>query len=217
MKKLFIGMILVSLFLTNCTKNLEFSCDPLVNQWVVDNNLKYANISRPEFSQFSFEQQIGLYRSFKGKQKIKLWNEKLNYLLTTQNLSEDEKAYLLKLFSFVKPFHFDDPKGKIEFKKFASEWEKDVRSKLGWGDKKVFLYTNILLTIEEFETGLKKRELEKAKSVSNLKSPASVKPPDCGCYYSISCGYAQVCVDGSCNKTDGCGILGTSNCTGLCK
>lgn len=74
MKKVFISILLVSLFLTNCSKEeLEYSCDPNVNEWVVGNKLKCANVSRSELAQFTLRQQVGLYRSFKGEQKIKLW------------------------------------------------------------------------------------------------------------------------------------------------
>lgn len=44
------------------------------------------------------------------------------------------------------------------------------------------------------------------------------KSPQCECIYSIYCSIAErkVCVTGGCTKKYGCGLVGTSNCTGLC-
>jgi len=216
MKKVFFSILLASLFLANCSKeDLEYSCDPKVNQWVVDNKLKYANISRPEFVQFNMREQIALYRSFTGKQKMKLWNEKINYLLTTQNLPDAEKESLLKLFKFAQPSHFDDAQGRVEFNTFASQWEKDVRSQFGWDDRKIFLYTHTLMKIDEFNEKVAQMAASaKTKSGSKLKS-AAAETGDCECYYSIYC-MTSSCVDGNCTQVSGCGIFGNSNCTGSC-
>ena len=42
---------------------------------------------------------------------------------------------------------------------------------------------------------------------------------NCTCYYSISCylGQLNVCIDGECNRVTGCGLLGSSNCSGTCQ
>ena len=41
---------------------------------------------------------------------------------------------------------------------------------------------------------------------------------NCTCYYSISCYLDNytVCIDGECNRVTGCGLLGSSNCSGTC-
>jgi len=216
-QKRFLIAAIFALFFASCQKeeNLQYSCNPDVNQWVIENKSEYANISRVDFSQLDINNQLGLYRSFESNQKIKLWKEKLEYLTTSVKLTKTEKKYLLELYNFIKPEHFDNIESKQEFHDYAAKWEKEARATLNWGDKEIFLYTHTLMTESEFNIAIERRA-NKQKNDHEI-SEIDTKP-DCECYYSIYCG-----LDGYCDEKiecvsgkGGCGIFGNSNCTGMC-
>lgn len=60
-------------------EELMYSCDPEVNNWVLENKDKYANISRDELARFNRDEQLGLFRSFSPDQKMYLYKEKYSF------------------------------------------------------------------------------------------------------------------------------------------
>lgn len=51
---------------------------------------------------------------------------------------------------------------------------------------------------------------------SSKNSPIAAASVACGCRYDIGCGFGNIC-GGSCSSTSsGCGLFGTSSCTGAC-
>lgn len=208
----FFLLFLFSLFFVGCSKDeLTYSCDSEVDRWVKENKEMYSNISRDSLNFFSLKKQLGLYRSFSSKQKIKLWTAKVEVLLSDNKFSDREKEHFLKLIEYVKPSHFETESGRDEFLIFAEEWEKYGRTYFGWKDEDLFYSTHILLTKKEF---LERKSIDLKTKEFELPS---LEAKDCECLYSIYCSGTQTCSKGSCTISDGgCGILGTSNCKGYC-
>jgi hypothetical protein len=179
---------------------------------VKGNKETYANVSRSELAELSHEKQAGLFVSFSPEQKIKIYQEKYQYLMELNTLSKSEKEYLTKLFQQAKPEIYSSEKEKIKFEKFADEWTHQVQDLFGWYDIDVFRYTHTWLTIDEFN-----KWFEIKKASSKLKSMQA--EVDCDCRYDIGCiwGLRETCVHGNCIPVGNCGILGTADCTGVCQ
>ncbi|MFW5762108.1 MAG: bacteriocin fulvocin C-related protein [Cyclobacteriaceae bacterium] len=214
-KKLMLYIGVLCLIVHSCQKNeLLYSCDPDVNQWILENKMMLAEIDRNTFAQVPMKKQIPLFRTFSPEQKVKLWNEKINLLIKFEYLSNDEKTHLLKLNNFLKPYHYSNQNGRDEFNLFADEWEKYARESLMWGDYELYIYSHTLLTEEEIYTLISSSEVGN-RSVS----PPGHPRPDCECLYDIYCAFGlQLCDKKSgCTTTyGGCGITGNSDCTGYC-
>ena len=209
----FFLLFLLSFFFLGCSKDeLTYSCDSEIDRWVKANKQVYSNISRDSLKFLSFKKQLGLYRSFSSKHKIKLWTAKIEVLLSDDKFSDREKEHFLKLIEYVKPVHFESESGRIEFSIFAEEWERYGRTYFGWKDEDLFYSTHILLTKKEF---LDRKNIDLTSKEMSL--PGLDTGKDCECLYSIYCSGSQTCSKGNCKISDGgCGILGTSNCKGYC-
>ncbi len=159
------------------------------------------------------EKQRALMRGFSGEHKVQLWNEKFRSLLTEVNLTDNEKSHLQKLFVFLSPEHYDTQSDFAELQAFVQEWSKEAEENLGWGEKEFFLYASTLFTIAEFN--------EYVISARQKYMERDDDQSECECLYSWYCTVAHsgaVCsTTTDCNVTEGCGILGTSNCRGICK
>ncbi|MBI2730452.1 MAG: bacteriocin fulvocin C-related protein [Sphingobacteriales bacterium] len=52
---------------------------------------------------------------------------------------------------------------------------------------------------------------------SSKNSPIAAASVACSCRYDIGCGFGNLCNSGGCPTTNGgCGLFGTSSCTGTC-
>ncbi len=148
-------------------------------------------------------------RGFTGDHKVNLWNEKFRTLLAEEALTDKEKNHLRKLFSFIKPEHYDTKSGFAELKSFVEKWKNEAETNLAWGEKEFFLYTSILFTVPEFN-----------EYIVSERQKYMQDDSDCECIYSIYCEFRNhtTCDETSgCHTSDGCGIVGTSNCTGRCE
>jgi len=210
-------LLAVLVFCMACSKELEYSCDPKINEWVAQNKDAYAEISRTQLATFDIEKQQGLFRSFAPKQRSRIFHEKYDYLMGLDDLSAQEKEQLAKLYQLVTPEIYTTEINKKAFNEFAAVWVEETKQLLGWGDTEIFLYTHTWLTLEEV-----KKRIETLKTSTKFRTdddPPHGDVPNCMCYYSVYCIFSAKgfeCVDGNCNVVDGCGVVGTSNCTGLC-
>jgi hypothetical protein len=197
-------------FLEGCQKDdLLYSCDPETNDWVIENKTVYANISRAEIATFSFDKQLGLFRSFAPEQRVRLYQEKYEYLMKLEYLSNPEKEQLSKLYALISPDIYTSKENSQKFNEFADKWVEESIMLFGWTSKDIFLYTHTWLTIEETEVMM--------NSLPRLKS--TEVEPTCNCHYTIACSFGLwSCVTGRCKiKDGGCGIFGSIDCDGICE
>ena len=209
--------IVILLFITGliaCQKDdVVFSCDPEINKWVLEVKNQKNGINRDELAMIPLRKQVPLFRSFKPEKKVQLWNEKLSLLIASSNLTEKEKTHISKLKDYLKPHHYGNKEKRKEFQDFAYEWEAYAREYLFWDDYELYIYVHTLLSEEEILKQISNRGVDDL-----IITPPGGKP-DCECLYDIYCAFGlQLCDKKSgCNQTDGgCGIVGTSNCRGVC-
>jgi len=215
MKTKMLLAICIMLSCMACSK-LEYSCSPTTNEWVLQNKEQYANVPRAQLATFDPDKQLGLFRSFVPEQKVRIYQEKYNYLMGLDSLSIPEKAHLTKLYRIVSPDIYASDAAKQKFNEFADAWAEEAKQLLGWTEKEIFLYTHTWLTLEEVNDRIGQR-VARYEYNDNTGDETDIK--DCTCHYSISCIFSisgLTCKTGGCYKVDGCGISGTSNCTGLC-
>ena len=159
----------------------------------------------------TMDKQKALMRGFSGTHKVKLWNAKYRTLLDEVDFTNEEKQHLQKLFMFLKPKHYDTKEGFAELQNFVRKWQKDAEKNLNWSEKEFFLYTSTLYTIDEINAYL-----------TEIKEKNMGGGDDCECIYSIYCvfakgsSYAYCDTDAICSAIAECGIVGTSNCKGIC-
>ena len=67
-------ILLVFTTVIACNKeDLEFSCNPVINEYVKSNILKLSQISIDEFLIFDTSVQRAAFRSFSAERKFELW------------------------------------------------------------------------------------------------------------------------------------------------
>ncbi|MBR6347236.1 MAG: bacteriocin fulvocin C-related protein [Bacteroidales bacterium] len=203
-----------ALLLFSCNKQQIFSCDPVVNEWAIENVPQYENESREQIVLLPLRQQQAIYVGLSGERKVSLWQEKA--LIESENLSDDEgKTEYLEFFRSLKSYHYDTIKGQKEIEKKAKELDTILRSQYGWDDYKIFYLASIWMTQDEYLESLAKDNYFNVKSgiIGDLT-------PTCNCIYSAGCEAGYICYKDNqrpCKRVKMCGIAGNSNCTGICE
>jgi len=213
MKKQITYLFIISLLSISCAKEY-YSCTPSVNEWVKQHKAMYANIPRSQLASFDRDKQSGLFVSFTPQQKARIYQEKYDYLMGLEILSQKEKEQLTKLFQLVTPEIYQNEANRTKFNILANEWEKETKELLGWSDSEIFLHTHTWLTLEEIEDVI-------TRNMSYMGEVAFGRKPNCTCLYDTYCWFlslgTETCAYGNCEEVLECGIVGNSNCKGLCK
>jgi hypothetical protein len=207
-----VPITLVMCCFEGCQKDeLLYSCDSEINDWVIENKTVYANVPRAEMATFSYDKQLGLFRSFSPEQRVRLYQEKYRYLMGLESLSVPEKEQIHKIYALLLPDIYVSKENRRKFNEFADKWTEESIMLFGWSLKDVFVYTHTWLTSEEVVVMM--------NSLPRLKSTQA--EDNCNCHYTIACpgfGFDWSCVTGGCKLKDGgCGIFGTTDCDGICK
>jgi hypothetical protein len=150
------------------------------------------------------------------KEQEMLWNTKWDMILEKdkQTLSIEQKNIILNIANFVNTKTiknlFKNPQDGTNFLKDNLNYFKQH-----FTEEQLYL----LIECPYFESDFSIfKSNNYINEFSNARGPiAGVN--NCSCYYSLSCGFIGLgssCLDGKCQKVQGCGIVGTSNCTGTC-
>lgn len=211
---LFINLTLISLI--SCQKTL--SCDPVIDAWAKENLEYYSNAGRNEIVALSMSRQMAIYRGLTSEKKVELWKAKKHLVHQSGILSEAEYNDYSRLFDYMKPYHYDSAKGMQELRNYAGEWKALMQDKYSWDEEKLFVFSHIWMTRQEFLQAI----LCDSVITKGNGAPGTHGDGTCDCSYSIYCqtsGLGRVCSDkDKCKQGDGgCGIVGSSNCTGICQ
>jgi len=194
-------------------KELLYSCDPEINDWVVKTKSLYTDISRDELATFDYDKQDGLWVSFSPEQKAKIFQSKYQYLIELNTLSEEEKEYLTDLYRQVTPVFYSSEKERVKVVEYYEKWKYEVMDKLGWERIDVYFYAETWFTYEEFWQWV---EFKKNQQSSTLKSTRAEL--NCDCINASGCLWAgSLCSKGNCKVgVKKCGAAKNEDCTGLC-
>lgn len=151
-----------------------------------------------------------------NEEKTALWQNHFDKILSNDNLSDELRVHTLKLKALVTPEYFSRV-GTPAFESFMKEFTKE------WYTKPIASGTfnvqdlNYIGTVYGLGSDAIQSSLNDSPS-SNLLAP---EPVSCGCSYDIYCSNGGTnstsCASASCLREGGCGITGTSNCSGNCK
>ena len=172
---------------------------------------------------------IGMRQAYKLlsiDEKETLWKEKLSLIL-----ENDGRKLSLKQISIIKEVQSLLLKnGMKKLHDNPAIGERFIKSRLDsykqyFSEAELFMliecpYFNSTFSIFDSKYQVSRLNNNERLQLGGTTDPTYVSPPpDCTCYYSISCtGSGNSCEEkkDKCVKVAECGLFGTSNCTGRC-
>lgn len=205
---------LILLFLFSCQKSeLEFSCDPNINKFIIDNREKLSTMTIQELGSYDLQVQKAIFTSWDYRKKRSAWVDKLMYIKVNIPFNEIERSHIQILIDHINEDYFlkENLDRISEFRfQFASQWISYAINNLGWSNQFIaFMAYRLYTDQSQLES-----ELSSLKSISTTNSTNS--EGDCNCNVSYDfCGDTN-CQSGGCSITSGCGWLWTMPCDGRC-
>ena len=107
-KTLCIFLTLAVTFISCEKTELEFSCDPEINEYVIKNKKSLADISLDQLNTYDISLQRAIFNSWDPLKKRSVWLEKLNTVLNKEELNLYEREHLIKLRDHIAPDYFSE-------------------------------------------------------------------------------------------------------------
>lgn len=213
MKKTLV-IISIAVFLFSCQQSeLEYSCDPVINKFVIENQQELSTIAVQELVSYDLQLQKAIFTSWDYQKKRSAWVDKLLYVKIHIPFTELEKSHIQALIDHINEDYFLmenlDKNSEIR-SQFASQWVSYAINKLGWSNQFIaFMVYRLYTDQSQLDS-----ELSVLKSISTTSSTNS--EGDCNCNASSDfCGGTN-CQTGGCSITSGCGWLWSMPCDGRC-
>lgn len=204
MKRLTLLLILmvaagVTFYFTSCKKDPKYSCDEKAHKYAAMHLDASQSIKRDSLVKLERGLQFAVFRSLSPENKKRIFNEKIDILLSTLDLKESERTHLLALKNYFEPNIY----GNNEETPFLQQWELKAKNTLGWTDNMIQGMVGTWATPQELVT---------MAGFHNMESAVGA----CTCSYNAGCAWFGDCKGGCIETWDGCGITGWSKCTGDC-
>jgi hypothetical protein len=215
MKKIVFAIIIVHAgILFSCQQSeFEFSCDPVINEFVLENRKELSKLPVTTFSDYELPLQKAVYNSWDAQKKRKAWIGKLQHVISFGSFSEPEILHFQKLTDHIHEDYFLEScvrEEQASRKRFADEWINYAVSKLGWSDQYIAFLIYRLYT-EQYQFDDELSMLTALSASVTMDSEAS-----CTCNTSSDFCFGYGCVSNECSITSGCGWLWTEQCNGVC-
>lgn len=200
-----------------------YSCNDEINQWAHNKGEIIEIASRQQLRTLPLNYQIPAFRALSNEKKAELWREKLNIIRAKNYWTEEEKNHINKLNQLICPEVYNKEKSK-NIKDRLHNWEQYAYDKMNWDSTFVFFNFCTFSTEKEFlranmEFNPKAYSwLGKNHGLKNTREQNPPPPkPDCICRSNWYCLQGYCDKKDTCKETwDGCGIIGSSSCQGLC-
>ncbi|MGV8139600.1 MAG: bacteriocin fulvocin C-related protein [Mangrovibacterium sp.] len=215
MKIALLFVCLLSILFSCRQAEFEFSCDPVINAYVLENREKLLKMPVTEFADFDLPLQKAVYNSWDPQKKRDVWIGKIKHVLSSGFFSDEERSHLQKLIDHIGTDYFVEVKieeNQADRYLFENEWVSYATGKLGWSDYYVaFLVYRLYTDPYQFNDELSMLE--------GLARNISVNPESGSCACNTSSDYcgAYNCTFNGCSTTSGCGWLWTAQCNGVCE
>ena len=228
MKKIiqFAAFACIAVLFSCKSKNQSYSCNPALNSYVAQNLSRFETFDRDSLVSIdSISMQHAIYNALCSSQKYSVWTSKLDLVLQTYGLSPAENDYILSAKARLQPTSWNSDDSIFALESWAMNWAKTAMQTFHWDSTKLYIIAGTYLTINEINTlrqkyvgdGADIRNYTGSKNTNWSAMPISGGVPDCACRYSASCWFYSQSCGGKCNSTYGCGVFGTSRCTGTCQ
>lgn len=133
----------VALFSCKTEEPEIYSCDGTVNEWAKENLDNIRTMTRKQWNNLDEDRKRAAYVAFTPEQKIALWNDKIEQVLTL-DWSEEERKHIIKVSAFINSHHDLFHKEKItealenELESFANKWKEEAVKDFGWNERLVY-------------------------------------------------------------------------------
>jgi len=214
MKKFYFIPILIIILLSCQHLETEFSCNPEINEFVIENQEELSQITIEELSSYDIKLQRAIFNSWNYQKKRKVWIDKLSYVLKNESFTKAEIDHIHLLIQHINENYFTDEKirGNLALRSlFANEWINYAMNKLGWPEEFVaFMVYRLYTDQTQFEA-----ELSGLRSLGTDITTNS--EGDCDCNIENDFCDTLDCRSTGCNTTpSGCGWLWSMPCDGNC-
>lgn len=202
--------VLLALSFASCQKERPvYACDPPLNDWAVQHRESNQNITRGELASIlSVDTQMAVYHSLSSANKYNIWKSKMEIVKRDSSLSNSEKQHIQNAIDYIQPDSWEDDQSLATLEAWAGNWGQYAAEHLGWDSTKLFLIA---------ETWLMEPEMQQIKDHYASRPPNNPEVSACNCRYTISCFWSvESCNRGKCTRQGGCGLFGSSTCTGTC-
>ena len=189
----------------------KYSANDTINNFVIATRQNNQNMSRNDLAKLPIDYQMAIFRSLNNENKIRIYTEKINFVISNDQLSQAEANHLRAVISFMKPEYYN--RGHDQFvTEFYENWKNVAINKLNLDVQKTEIYVETWLTRSEL--------INVVHTTRGGEREGSGEPPpsDCECNSSWFCGLRGVsCTHQGCQRTDdGCGFLSLYSCKGHC-
>ncbi len=214
MKKL--SILLASILLAVSCQKIEpqYSCDPIINQYVVENIEELSLIDVNELSSYDYLLQKAVFNSWNFEKKRSAWLDKLNYILSNEDLNSNEIDHINKLIDYIQPDFFSDEfiqQNSKYISQFKDEWIEYAYNELGWSKQYIaFITYRLYLNWAQFEDEL---------LMLSIRSESVSPDPGGNCDCNVAddfCGVTNDCLSSGCTIGGGCGWIWSEQCDGNC-
>lgn len=204
-----------------CSDNLSLSCDPQINDWAEKNISHFTKSDRNELTNLPLNKARAIYRGLTNEHKASLWQLKVEDYIKTEGLIGDEKNSYSQLLQIIPQLY---GKGRIEDDTYLAieVWEQKMREDYNWTDEDLFWSSCTWMTKEEYQKALVLQYRYYGRTTKSGGGPEindDDEKTECECIWNIGCGGGLSCerLPDPCEVIQDCGILGSSNCKGVCK
>lgn len=203
------------------SNNNAETCDSQSSEWSISTAYFSQNIPREILSRMPMRLQLAYFRILTNENKLRVFTEKIHFIIQKDVLNQKEKEHLLALLSFFKPFYYEEKYSNM-VESFYEKWTTYAINELNWTQERIFFYVENWQSKEErdlaWELEYYLRGIDNAYNPQDLPANPPTANVACECRYNISCpGYSGYCADSDkCRKVAECGLFGHSQCLGLC-
>jgi hypothetical protein len=206
----------------NTQNQIKYSSNKEINAYVHAHRLANQNISRSELARFPKKYHGPIFLSLSNSNKARIFIEKGQSVLRTENLSPLEISHIQKAISFITPDIYDDDKIN-SILPFFENWKLFAVNNLNWSEYRAKQYFQTFLTRVELDILEDCCEDESDEVVNGGSTP----PPDCECSTDSGNDFCRVSLDSEqrkthcqgnkrCNVGRFCGWVFSTKCKGMC-
>jgi hypothetical protein len=207
-----------------------FSCDPVVNQWAVENIASIRTLSRAQAITLEPGRLRAAIIAFTPEQKMHFWKGKVDNALKLAGWDKEEVKHLDDLenaidIKWFEPGFANDAEASQKFNDFKKNWIKTAIVQFHWSEK---LIDNLLISGYDLKNKSGDINMATVYFGSKLKKAAT---EGCNCTSSNGGSEEQngcplrhgstiplhCTLSNQCQLTGtGCGIMGLTACNGSC-
>lgn len=203
-------------FLLSCQKSeFEFSCDPVINEFVIEHMEEFSKLSVQELLAYELHLQKAIFNSWDYQKKRSAWIDKFHYVLIHMPLTEPENAHIQRLIAHINEDYFlkeNIVRNPETRSLFAAEWINYSINDLGWSNQFIaFMVYRLYTDQAQFIP-----ELSMLRSIGTTIKTDS-EAGNCSCNVSVDFCDDSSCTSGGCTTVStGCGWLWSMSCDGNC-